>query len=99
MKIKGTCRRCGREFLVEQVLSNGGECPWDGRPFQPDYAVVLVDALRAAEQAGTSLEDALEKVADLEPDFVLDVESVVSDLRSSLERLEQMHTHGSAQRS
>lgn len=94
MKIKGTCRRCGREFLVEQVLTNGGECPWDGKPFQPDYAVVLVDALRDAERAGTALEDALEKAADLEPDFVLDVDSVLASLRGHLERLEQLHAHG-----
>lgn len=96
MKIKGTCRRCGREFLVEQVLRNGGECPWDGKPFQPDYAVVLVDSLRDAEQAGSTLENALEKIADLEPDFVLDVDSVIATLRDHLERLERLHAHGSA---
>lgn len=94
MKIKGTCRRCGREFLVEQVLNNGGECPWDGKPFQPDYAVVLVDALRDAEQAGSALEDALGKAADLEPDFVIDPDSVLGTLREHLERLERLHAHG-----
>ena len=94
MKIKGTCRRCGREFLVEQVLNNGGECPWDGKPFQPDYAVTLVDALRDAERAGSALEDALAKAADLEPDFVLDADSVLVSLRTHLERLEKLHAHG-----
>ena len=96
MKIKGTCRRCGREFLVEQVLRSGGECPWDGKPFQPDYAVVLVDTLRDAEQAGTTLENALEKAADLEPDFVLDMDSVLAIIRSHLERLEGLHGHDRA---
>jgi len=96
VKIKGTCRRCGREFLVEQVLRNGGECPWDGRPFQPDYAVVLVDALRDAEQAGSTLEDALGRTADLEPDFVLDVDTVLGTLREHLERLERLHGHDGA---
>lgn len=91
MKIKGTCRRCGREFLVDQVLRNGGECPWDGQPFQPDYAVVLVDALRDAQSAGGTLENALEKIADLEPEFVLDVDSVLAQLRGHLERLERAH--------
>lgn len=91
MKIKGTCRRCGRDFLVEQVIRNGGVCPWDGRPFQPDYAVVLVDALRDAEDAGATLENALEKVADLEPEFVLHAETVIAEIRSSLERLERLH--------
>jgi len=96
VKIKGTCRRCGREFLVEQVLGNGGECPWDGKPFQPDYAVVLVDTLRDAEQAGSTLEHALEKAADLEPDFVLDSDSVLVTLREHLERLERLHGHDRA---
>ncbi len=91
MKIKGTCRRCGREFYVEQVIQNGGRCPWDGKPFQKDYAVVLVDALRDAENAGNTLENALEKLADLEPEFVLDEGSVLDDVHGHLERLERMH--------
>ncbi|HSJ50356.1 MAG TPA: hypothetical protein VLA90_03595 [Actinomycetota bacterium] len=91
MKIKGTCRRCGREFLVQQVLQNGGVCPWDGQPFQPDYAAVLVQALRDAESAGSTLENALEKVADLEPEFVLHADTVLERLRGHLERLERLH--------
>lgn len=94
MKIKGTCRRCGREFLVQQVLENGGVCPWDGKPFQPDYAAVLVDALRDAEGAGSTLENALEKVADVEPEFVLHSDTVIDRIRQHLERLERTHgTH------
>ena len=91
MKIKGTCRRCGRDFLVEQVLQNGGVCPWDGKPFQPDYAVVLVEALRDAENAGNTLENALEKIADLEPEFVLHPDTVLDEQRGHLERLERVH--------
>lgn len=91
MKIKGTCRRCGREFLIEQVLESGGVCPWDGKPFQPDYAVVLVDALREAESAGSTLENALEKLADLEPAFVLHADTVLNRSREHLERLERAH--------
>jgi hypothetical protein len=91
VKIKGTCRRCGREFLVQQVLENGGVCPWDGKPFQPDYAAVLVEALRDAESAGSTLENALEKVADLEPEFVLHADTVLDRQRDHLERLERTH--------
>jgi hypothetical protein len=91
VKIKGTCRRCGREFLVEQVIGNGGRCPWDGKPFQADYAAVLVELLRDAEAAGNTLENALEKVADLEPEFVLDADTVLSDVTGHLERLERLH--------
>jgi hypothetical protein len=91
VKIKGTCRRCGREFLVEQVIENGGRCPWDGKPFQADYAVVLVDSLRDADTSGNTLENALEKVADIEPEFVLDIDSVIGRIRGHLERLERTH--------
>ncbi|MFM7719243.1 MAG: hypothetical protein ACKO8G_07165 [Actinomycetota bacterium] len=91
MKIKGTCRRCGREFLAEQVLESGGTCPWDGKPLQPDYAVVMVEALRDAEAAGNTLENALEKLADLGPEFVLDAGSLLDGIRESLDRLERPH--------
>jgi hypothetical protein len=91
VKIKGTCRRCGRDFLVKEVLQNGGFCPWDGRPFQPDYTGVLGDTLRDAENAGNTLENSLEKIADLQPDFVLHAETVLTELRQHLERLERTH--------
>ena len=87
MKIRGTCDSCGRDFLVEQVIDSGGECPWDGTPFAPDYAVTLVDALRDAEAAGSRLQRALETVADLHPRFRLHPSSVVADITASLERL------------
>ena len=86
MKIKGTCKRDGRQFFVEQVVDLGGECPWDGQPFNADYAVVLVESLREAEQAGTALERALERVASLHPAFVLDEESVLGGLQHQLGR-------------
>ena len=89
MKIKGTCKRDGRDFLVEQVIAAGGECPWDGEPFSADYAVTLVNALRGAEEAGTRLEQALEQLADLRPDFTLHAGSVLTSLKTQLDRLEQ----------
>ena len=89
MKIRGTCKRDGREFLVEQVIDAGGECPWDGQPFNADYAVVLVDALREAESAGSALERALVTLADLSPAFTLDETSVLGEIKVSLARLRQ----------
>lgn len=88
MKIKATCRRDGREFLIEQVVENGGRCPWDGEPFQADYAATLVEALRTADEAGNQLEESLDRIADLHPALVLDKESILSSLRANLERLE-----------
>jgi hypothetical protein len=89
VKIKGTCKRDRREFMAEQVIAAGGECPWDGEPFNADYAVTLVNALRDAEDAGTKLEQALEQIADLQPAFTLDAQTVLGGLSASLERLQQ----------
>lgn len=89
MKIKGTCKRDDREFMVEQVVALGGECPWDGQPFNADYAAVLVESLREAERVGTELERALERVASLNPAFVLDEESVLGEVKTQLARLKR----------
>lgn len=87
MKITGTCKRDGREFLLDQAIASGGACPWDGEPFNPAYAVVLVDAMRDAVEAGSRLETALQRVADLTPDLTLDEASIVGPLRAQLDRL------------
>jgi hypothetical protein len=89
VRIKGTCKRCGREFLVEQAIENGGRCPWDGQPFSADYAIVLVDALRAAQEAGTTLERALEAIADIHPAFTYDVSSVTGEISKQVARVQE----------
>ena len=87
MKIKGICKRDGREFFAEQVIDLGGECPWDGQPFNADYAATLIESLREAERLGSGLERALERVASLHPAFTLDEESVLGELQTQLGRL------------
>jgi hypothetical protein len=89
VKIKGTCKRCHREFLIEQAIANGGVCPWDGEPFSADYAVTLVDALREAAEHGSKFEHALESLADLHPAFVLDEDSVIANTRAQLARFSE----------
>jgi hypothetical protein len=87
VKIRGTCRRCGRDFLVQQVLDSQGHCPWDGLAFQPQYTAVLAEALQQVEAAGSRLEGALEKIAGMDPALVLDEDSVLGNARAHLERL------------
>jgi hypothetical protein len=87
VKIKGICKRDGREFFAEQVIDLGGECPWDGQPFNADYAATLVESLREAERLGSGLERALERVASLHPAFTLDEGSVLGELQTQLGRL------------
>ena len=89
MKIKGTCKRDGREFMIDQVLESGGACPWDGEPFENDYAVVLVDSLRDAQEYAGRLVESLEKVAALRPDLTLVAESIIGPIRAQLTGLGQ----------
>jgi hypothetical protein len=87
VKIKGTCKRCGREFFFEQAIATGGRCPWDGEPFNADYAVVLVEAMRAAEEAGTALEQALDDIAAMRPAFTVDPATVTATITATIARL------------
>ncbi len=87
MKIRGTCQNCGRDFLVRQVLESQGHCPWCGKPFQPHYTAVLAEALAHAEAAGSSLENALEKIAGMGPSLVLDENSVLGEAQAHLAEL------------
>lgn len=84
MKIKGTCSRCGREFLASQVVEGHGHCPWCGNAFNKDYTAVLAIALREAELHGEAFQAALEQIAGMELAMELDEESVLGPLRDAL---------------
>lgn len=72
MKIKATCNYCDKELYLEQAVAAGGHCPWCGETFQKDYAVVLIDAIKAVEGSAQGLEDALGKMVELRPGFKID---------------------------
>jgi hypothetical protein len=78
---------CGRDFLTQQVVDNGGHCWNDGKPYQPQYTAVLPETIEQAEAAGTALEAALEKLAGMSPALVLDEETVLGRIRAHLEEL------------
>ena len=84
MKIKLYHTLCGREVLVRQVLQTGGHCPWDGKPFNKDYTAVLAEALGTAEEAGSTLENALEKLAGMRPALVVQEETLIGPLGEKL---------------
>lgn len=88
MKIKFVHNLCGREILVQQVLETGGHCPWDGKPFSRDYTAILAEALETAESAGGVMENALEKIASMEPDIRFERETIIDPLVEQLDRLE-----------
>jgi hypothetical protein len=87
VKIKVVHDECGREMLVRQILDSGGHCPWDGKPFNKDYTAILAEALETAENAGEVLENALEKIAAMEPKLKLDRNSVLGPLEDQIKRL------------
>ena len=85
MKIRGTCQNCGRDFLSQQVMESGGHCWNCGKPYQPHYTAVFVEAVAQAEIAGSALEAALEKLAGMEAAVVLDEDTVIAPLKAHLE--------------
>jgi hypothetical protein len=87
VKLKVIHTECGREILVRQILETGGHCPWDGKPFNKDYTAILAEALEAAENSGGVLENALEKIADMEPAMTIDRESLLGGIEEHLDQL------------
>ena len=84
MKITVFHPECGREVLVQQILASQGHCPWDGKAFNKDYTAVLAEALGTAEEAGSTLENALEKIAGMRPAFVIRDETLIGPLHEQL---------------
>jgi len=89
LKIKVIHDECGRESLIRQILETQGHCPWDGKPFNADYTAILVEALETAEDAGNVLENALEKIAGMEPALTLDGRSLLGPLEVHIDRLQE----------
>jgi hypothetical protein len=89
VKLKVVHSECGREVLVRQILDTGGHCPWDGKPFNKDYTAVLAEALEAAEGAGSLMENALEKIVGMGPAFTIEESSLLGQIESHLDRLNQ----------
>ena len=87
MKIRATCTMCEKDLLLGQLIETGGRCPSCGEAMQKDYAAVLVDAVEAAESAGATFENALEKMAELGPKFRLQKDSALSSLERSVNKL------------
>jgi hypothetical protein len=87
VKLKVIHDLCGREVLVRQILESQGHCPWDGKAFNRDYTAILADALEQAEEAGSVLANALEKIAGMEPTFKLDSRSVLDAIEPHLRTL------------
>jgi len=87
VKIRGTCQNCGRDFLSQQVVASGGHCWHCGKPYQPHYTAVFVEAIQQVEIAGSALEAGLEKLAGMEAAVVLDEDTVMAPTKAHLESI------------
>ena len=87
MKLKVVHDLCGREVFVHQILESQGHCPWDGKAFDKDYTAVLAEALEVAEVAGSTLENALEKIVGMRPDFTIEEKVLLGPISESLDEL------------
>ena len=86
MKLKGTCTRCGREFLAEEVVQRHGHCPNCGRAFNGDYTAHLAQALQRVEGAANALHDALEDLASMELTMDIDEGSIVQPVAEAVRK-------------
>ena len=87
MKIKVVHDVCGREILVQQILASQGHCPWDGKAFSGDYTAVLAEMLEEAELAGSTLENALEKLAGMSPALTIEGATLIRPIQEQLDSL------------
>jgi len=92
VKIKVVHTLCGREVFVQQILQTGGHCPWDGKPFEKDYTALLAEALAAAEDAGSVLENALEKIAGMNPAMRFEESSLIEPSQRWVDELKAANT-------
>jgi len=84
VKIKVVHDECGRESLVRQILESAGHCPWDGKPFSAEYTALLAEALEAAEESGSTLENALEKIGGMNAALTIEERSLITPLAGQL---------------
>ncbi|MGH2809190.1 MAG: hypothetical protein ACRDKT_18140 [Actinomycetota bacterium] len=86
MNLKATCNNCGRDLLLEQLLSpdNRGRCPWCGQGMARHYMQMLADAIPRTEAAGKELVRALEVLRGPWTGFALVDESVLDPVLRAL---------------
>jgi hypothetical protein len=87
MRITAICGSCQRDLLLSQLVEGhgvSGRCPWCGTLLAPHYGPLLADTIRRAEQAGTELEQALERLGESWARLHVRSESVLDPLRAQL---------------
>jgi hypothetical protein len=81
------CGRCGESFPLLEVVDSPtpGHCPRCGVALAPDYAAVLVSAVRQVVAAAVALDASGSQLADVAPLLHIDRRALAEGLESSLD--------------
>ena len=87
MLVTAWCGRCGESFPLAEVVDSGtpGHCPRCGVALAPDYAAVLVSAVRQLLGAAAALEQAGGQLGDVAPLLHVDRGALAGQLEGSLD--------------
>ncbi len=79
MNVTAWCGRCGESFPLLEVVDSGtpGHCPRCGVAFAPDYAAVMVSAVRQVLAAAAVLDQSGGQLRDVAPLLHIDQASVL----------------------
>lgn len=86
MKLIGTCQRCDRELLLDQLLDTetGARCPWCGAGMAGHYNAILHRVIPEIERAGRDLTRGLKVLRGDWTGFDLDERSVLGPIVRAL---------------
>ena len=93
MKIKGTCKRCGRDVFAEQIVAAGGACPWDGEPFNPITPSCSSRRCARPRPPARDSRPRCEEIAALRPAFTIEASSVLGKLQAAIAGLSREPHH------
>jgi uncharacterized paraquat-inducible protein A len=87
LSVQAWCGRCGESFPLVEVVDSGtpGHCPRCGVALAPEYAAVLVSAVRQVLAAAAVLEQSGAQLADVAPLLHIDRRALAEELEGSLD--------------
>ena len=90
MTVNAWCGRCGESFALTELSAPSGDlpvgaCPRCGVMLAPDYATVLVSAVRQLLGAADAFAAAAGQLGDIAPALHLDRRALAAELESILD--------------
>lgn len=92
MKIEAKCGTCGRTFLLSQIGPESdapGRCPFCGARFGRHYSSVMIDNVRAAEDAAARFVHVIASLQGMETGFDIDIEGLLAEVDQRVRENEQ----------